>query len=169
MNTRIIAILGSVGLALVMAVHPQQNAEAKKCYDQNKEQIPCPKSDYLLKQQSQQDATATESPTPTDTPKPTATKTPTPTPTDTPKAQPPPAVEAPPAAAAPAAGASAAIPPTNTAGTAFLLIVLGGGVLVGGVLIGFIVRLYLARHSGRVDSPDNPAELYIEPERDEVP
>ena len=147
MKTRTIAILGSVALALVMAVQPQQNAEAKKCYDQNKEEIPCPKSDYLLKQQAQQDATATDSPTPTDTPEPTATDTPKPTATNTPQAQS--ALGAPPANPGPADGAAggsaAPAPPTQPTGFAFLpWLFVGGAFLLTGVLIGMLLP-YISR------------------------
>ena len=165
MKTRTIAILGVVGLALVMAL-PLRVVRAQCGYDDQKHPVPCGggegEKEKKRKRTPIPPPTATFTATPTLTP--TATSTASPTPTE---------VVALAAAAGLAAGAPTAIPPTNADGSAFLLIALGAGALVGSILIGLIVRARLAGDSDpdevTTGAETNLAELHIEPERDEVP
>src|SRR5512135_3213732 len=69
-------------LLLAFAFVPQQPAQAKTCYDQNKEPIPCPKSGYVLTQEAKNlNAASVQLVPATDTPTATPTETPLPPPT----------------------------------------------------------------------------------------
>src|SRR5512135_1458996 len=66
MNTRRFAVTTILGLALALASAVlMSKPAAAKCYDQQKQPIPCPKTDYQVKQ-----PTATDAPKATDTPTP---------------------------------------------------------------------------------------------------
>ncbi len=89
MRSHTIFLLVISGLVFMLAFVPQQKAQAKTCYDQSKQPIPCPKSNYLQTQQAAKQAansiSSTDTPIPpTETLSPTLTNTPLPTPTSTP-------------------------------------------------------------------------------------
>ncbi len=142
MKRRVVGILVVGSLALVLWILPQGAAHAKgTCYDQNKQPIPCPKSNYLLTQQAKANISPSKTPPPaTDTPTTTATSTSSPTATNTPEpteaavpvaqaAGPTPVVEARPAPGGPTASPAANGLPSYAwllAGAGLLLLVLIG-------------------------------------------
>ncbi len=90
MKLRVIEIFAVGSLAFVLGVLPQGAVQAKgTCYDQYKQPIPCPKSNYQLTQQANAKLGPSQTPVPeTETPTATATDTPSPTPTATATAEP---------------------------------------------------------------------------------
>ena len=141
----------------------QQRAEAKTCYDQNKQPIPCPKSNYIETQQAAKQATnsisstntpipPTETPpiTPTNTSLPTSTDPPLPTQTIPPAQQSVQAVQVVcPSPAAAVTNNPGINPPGGGNAFIYSLWLFSGGGLMGGILIGLLVPAVLKRSIGR--------------------
>jgi hypothetical protein len=84
MKKRAIELIVFSCITIALVLLPQHTAQARICYDSSKQPIPCPKSDYLLKQQAMTDVPPTQTlQPPTKTPEPSPTLTPTSVPTNT--------------------------------------------------------------------------------------
>ncbi len=144
MKSRLIVFVAFVGLALALAFFPQHRAQAKTCYDESKNVIPCPQSNYKQTQQAKKAEGPSATPVPpTDTPTSTPTDTPVPTATNTPTPQQSSALVAASACPSPAAAVANSSgqtpPPSPAGGFSFWPLLLGGGGLLSGILIGLLV------------------------------
>lgn len=174
-----------ISLVFMLTFVPQQAAQAKTCYDQNKQPFPCPKSNYLQTQQAAKQAansiSSTDTPIPptetslatlTNTPLPTFTNAPLPTPTNTPPVQQAaPVVQAVcPSPAASPANSPGITPPGSANALTLSPWLLSGGGMLGGILIGLLVPTVLKRSIGReritdaVSNQGNGESNYIGPD-----
>ncbi len=155
-----------LGLMLGFALLPQNEAQAKTCYDSSKNPIPCPQSNYVMTQQAKKAAGPSSTPvpptdTPTQTPSPTPTNTPLPPASDTPQAT---ALVVQPAASAfpnpPAGGAPGPVttPPGNALGSLLFPWIMGGAGFLAGILVGLLIPAVL-KQFGRA-KPQTNATIY---------
>ena len=173
MKNRAIALVLVGGLAIALGLLPQNAAQAKgTCYDQYKQPIPCPKSNYQLTQQAKPNISPSQTPVPaTDTPTVTPTGTSSPTPTDTPIPTQAAALIAPPAAPSLTVATAATplpAPPRAGNGVPLFAWLLGGVGLLAGVWMGIVRPTIRRRFIGlRPDLLDMTANA--DSEQDDYP
>jgi hypothetical protein len=166
-------MISALALLLAIAFVPQQTAHAEKCYDADKQPIPCPKSDYALTQEALKSNLPSQTPVPPSATAVPATLTLThtpipPTPTSTETETPEPVQAA--AAVIPPAAPDTSESPSKPLPLLSLFLVVGGGAGLGTIL--FSQRRRRRNGAGKpIGAPDRsgagPDRMFIH--RSEAP